>query len=150
MASPRDAFVEHCLELLAPLGAVRARRMFGGHGLYVDEFFVAIVAFDRLYLKVDDLTRAAIVAAGGQPFAYEARGRPVTIGGYFSAPDDAMESPDAMQPWARQALAAAVRARAARPASASRKPAAKRPARAASPRKPAAAARAAVPSRRKA
>ena len=30
--------------------------------------------------------------------------------GYFSAPDDAMDSPDAMHPWARQALAAAVRA----------------------------------------
>jgi len=150
MASPRDAFVDHCLELLAPLGAPRARRMFGGHGIYLDDLFVAIVAFDRLYLKVDDLTRAAVEAAGGQPFAYEARGRTVASRGYFSAPDDAMDSPDAMHPWARQALAAAVRARAARPASASRRPAAKRPAKAASPRKAPAAARAATPSRRKA
>mgnify|MGYP000287609516 CR=1 FL=1 len=31
------------LELLAPLGRARARRMFGGHGLYVDDLFVAIV-----------------------------------------------------------------------------------------------------------
>ena len=45
--------VEHCLELLAPLGTARARRMFGGHGLRVDGVFVALVAFERLYLKAD-------------------------------------------------------------------------------------------------
>ena len=27
---------------LPPLGAARSRRMFGGHGLYVDDLFVAL------------------------------------------------------------------------------------------------------------
>ena len=31
----------------------RSRRMFGGHGLYVDDLFVGLIAFERLYLKVD-------------------------------------------------------------------------------------------------
>ena len=58
------ALVDHCLELLAPLGAVRARRMFGGHGLYIDDLFVAIIAFDRLYLKADEATRERFAGAG--------------------------------------------------------------------------------------
>lgn len=52
------ALVDHCLELLAPLGAVRARRMFGGYGLYVDDLFVALIAVDRLYLKADETSAA--------------------------------------------------------------------------------------------
>lgn len=113
--------VAHCLELLAPLGAPRARRMFGGHGLYVDELFVALIAFDRLYLKADAQTRPRFEAAGCEPFVYDGGGRSVTLG-YFSAPHEAMESPGLMQPWARLALEAALRARASKkPASRSRR-----------------------------
>lgn len=115
-AMPADTeFVAHCRELLAPLGAVRSRRMFGGHGFYVDELFIALIAFGRLYLKVDERSRARFEAAGCEPFVYEGKGKPVTMG-YFTAPEEAIESPALMQPWARLALEAAVRARAAKKA----------------------------------
>jgi len=104
------AFVDHCLDLLASHGAARARRMFGGHGLYVDDLFVAIVAFDRLYLKVDASTRPHFEAAGSEPFIYDAKGKSVTLS-YWTAPPDAMESPALMAPWTRLAIDAAVRAR---------------------------------------
>jgi DNA transformation protein len=104
--------VEHCRELLAPLGSVRVKRMFGGHGFYVDELFIALIAFGRLYLKADALTRARFEAAGCEPFVYDGKGKPVTMS-YFTAPEDAMESPALMQPWARLALEAALRARTA-------------------------------------
>ena len=112
--------VEHCLELLAPLGAVRAKRMFGGHGLYCDDLFFALIAADRLYLKVDASTRPAFEQAGCEPFVYDAKTGSVALG-YWSVPAEAMESPALMQPWARQALAAALRARAAKPSAAPRK-----------------------------
>jgi DNA transformation protein len=115
-----SALVEHCLELLAPLGAVRARRMFGGHGLYVDDLFVAIVAFERLYLKADGATQPTFAEAGCAPLAYEAQGKAVSLN-YWTVPADAMESPALMQPWARQAIAAALRARAAKPSAPARK-----------------------------
>lgn len=119
---PADGFVAHCLELLAPLGTPRSRRMFGGHGLYVDDLFIALIANERLYLKADDTTRARFEAAGCTPFEYEGGGRRVTLG-YYTAPEDAMESPAAMQPWARLAFASALRARAAKkPASRARQP----------------------------
>ena len=114
MAVARNEFVTHCLELLAALGAARARRMFGGHGLYVDDLFIAIIASERLYLKVDAQTRPNFEAVGCTPFVYDAAGKAVSLG-YFSAPDEAIESPPQMQPWARLALAAALRARAAKP-----------------------------------
>ena len=117
--------VAHCLDLLAPLGAVRARRMFGGHGLYCDDLFFALIIFDRLYLKVDAQSQPAFAAAGCEPFVYDAKGKPMTMS-YWTAPPEAMESPALMQPWARQALAAALRARVAKTSAAPRKPRATR------------------------
>ena len=111
---PTSELVDHCLELLAPLGSTRVRRMFGGHGFYIDDLFVALIAGERLYLKVDAQTRPLFEAAGCVPFVYQASGKSVSLG-YLSAPDEAMESPPLMQPWARHALSAALRARAAKP-----------------------------------
>jgi DNA transformation protein and related proteins len=140
MPSPRDAFAAYCAELLAPLGSTRVRRMFGGHGVYVDELFVAIVTGEQLFLKTDAITREHFEAAGCRPFVYDGAGKAVTLS-YFTAPGEAMDSPSLMQPWARLAVEAALRARASKPASARRKPAATPPAAAAKPRKSAASAR---------
>ena len=126
--------VELSTELLQPLGSVRSRRMFGGHGFYVDDLFLALIAGERLYLKVDEATRAAFEAAGCEPFVYEAKGSRVALG-YWTVPAEAMESPALMQPWARLALAAALRARAAKPASTRRKLPAAASAAKATPRK---------------
>ena len=112
-----QALVDHCLELLAPLGAVRAKRMFGGHGIYIDDLFVAIIGFERLYLKTDAASRAHFEAAGSAPFVYDAKRDAVALG-YWSVPAEAMESPALMQPWARLAIEAALRARAAKPTAA--------------------------------
>ena len=126
--SRRDELVDWCRELLAPLGAVRVKRMFGGHGFYVDEIFIAIHAFERLYLKTDDAARPLFEAAGCVPFEYQAEdGRKVALG-YWSAPAEAMDSPEQMLPWARQALASALRARASKPPAKPRAPRAKPPA----------------------
>ena len=131
MAAAPNEFIAHCAELLAPLGGVRARRMFGGHGFYVDEIFVALVLNERLYLKADAQSRALFEGAGCEPFTFDkARDGAVEsiTTNYFSAPEEAMESPPLMQPWARLALAAALRARATKPRAA-------RPVRKAMPRK---------------
>ncbi|MBL8324144.1 MAG: TfoX/Sxy family protein [Rubrivivax sp.] len=105
------AFADHCLELLATLGPARSRRMFGGHGLYARDLFVALIARDRLYLKVDTDTEARFAAAGCQPFIHEGKDRPVRMS-YWTVPDEAMESPALMAPWARLARQAAAAAQA--------------------------------------
>ena len=63
------ALVDHCVELLSALGSVRSRRMFGGHGLYIDGLFCALILADRLYLKTNIETRPRFEAAGCEPFA---------------------------------------------------------------------------------
>lgn len=125
----KDALLAHCLELLSSAGQARARRMFGGQGIYVDDLFIALIAFDRLYLKADEVSRARFEAAGSQPFSYAKKGGDTVVMSYWSAPDEAMDSPDAMAPWARMAVAAALRARKVptRPAAGKRQVPAKRP-----------------------
>ena len=141
-----DELARHCVELLAPLGAARARRMFGGHGIYVDDLFIAIVANDRVFLKTDAQTRPAFEAAGCEPFVYDKRGSAVALG-YWSAPAEAVESPAQMRPWARLAIEAALRARAAKPPATRRKPAASAQAPEATARQPKPAASRAKPGR---
>src|SRR3990172_1421392 len=127
MKSTSD-FAAYAVELLGAVGRVAARRMFGGYGLYCDGVMFALIADDVLYLKADDASRPEFERAGSEPFVYDARGRRTTMA-YRRAPDEAMESRELAAPWARTALAAALRAR-----SVKRKP--RTPKRSARPRRP--------------
>ena len=127
MAAPTPPFVSHCMELLEPLGGVRAKRMFGGWGLYADEVFIAVIAGDRLFLKTSAESRPAFEAAGCEPFVYDAKTKAVAMS-YWSAPPDALDSPALMLPWARQALQAALHARAAKAPKSPKSPRAPKPA----------------------
>lgn len=117
MATPNDEFAAHCVELLQPLGAARAQRMFGGHGLYLEGLMVGLISDEQLYLKTDTQTVAQWQQAGGTPFTYRTRRqgevRMATMS-YWTPPAEAIESPALMRPWARLALEAALRAQAAR------------------------------------
>ena len=107
---PSSSYVDHALELLAGLGPVRARAMMGGHIVHCGGVAVALVYDDRLYLKADEETRETFRSAGGEPFTYELRGKLVEMS-YCTPPDAALDSTEAMQPWAELALAAALRKR---------------------------------------
>lgn len=106
--SSSPEFAAHCLELLSPLGAARSRRMFGGHGFYVDDLFIGLGSGDRLYLKVDEQSRPRFEAAGCEPFDFDTKDGKRVVLGFWSAPDEALESPMLMQPWARLAMQAAL------------------------------------------
>ncbi len=128
--APLHAFVAHCIELLGPMGPVRSRRMFGGHGLYVDDLFVGLILNDQLYLKSDAINRSRYLEAGCEPFRYT-RTRPdgsTQEAGlsFFQPPEEAMDSPALMQPWARLAMEAALRAANAKTSKASKAPKAPR------------------------
>lgn len=84
--------------------------MFGGYGAFHDGLMVALLAADRLYLKVDAQSRPAFVSQGLQPFTYRRGGRDIALS-YYEAPAEAMDDPQAMAPWADGAYAAALRSR---------------------------------------
>lgn len=114
----RADFANYCCDLLAGAGPCTAKRMFGGFGISTDGLTIAILADlgdgEKLWLKGDASTRSQYEAAGCKIFAYPAQGVPRSMN-YFSSPEEAMDSPDAMRPWARLALECAVRARAVKP-----------------------------------
>lgn len=107
---PGADFADYCCELLGSLGEVRARRMFSGWGLSVDGLTVAIIAWDRLYLKANAQTQPHFATAGCQRFEYEAQGKTRHLR-YYTAPDSALESRAAMRAWADLAMQAAAVAR---------------------------------------
>lgn len=79
--------------------------MFGGIGIYSGELFFALIADDTVYFKVDASTRSDFEARGMGPF------RPFGDDGgtmkYYQLPDDLLEDPDALRPWAEKAVAIA-------------------------------------------
>ena len=112
-------FVSYVIEMMRPARAV-AKAMFGGHGVYVDGLFVAIVVDDILYLKCDTQRAAAFDALALPPFVYTSKDGKALVTKYRRAPDEALESPAEMQRWLRLAQASALaKGRAAAPKKAS-------------------------------
>ena len=105
---PHDDFIAYLHELLEPAGKVSARAMFGGHGVYVDGIIIGIVVEGRLYLKADALSEPRFIATGNAPFMYPSPKGPMAMS-YWSIPEEALDSSEAMGPWARLALEAARR-----------------------------------------
>jgi DNA transformation protein len=103
-------FLEHLKDLLAPLGAISVRRMFGGAGIYCDGQMFALVDDDTLYLKTDEAGREAFEAEGMGPFTYTTKRGTGVLASYWSAPERLLEDPDDVLMWSRRALNAARRA----------------------------------------
>jgi DNA transformation protein and related proteins len=94
---PGDSpLVAYLVDELGPLGHAQARRMFSGHGLYLDGLIFALVIDETLFLKVDDGNRAGFEAAGMKPFTYRNRGRLVALP-YWEAPAEVVEEPDRLR-----------------------------------------------------
>jgi DNA transformation protein len=114
MSAREDAFLTHVLDQLDAVGPVSARSMFGGFGLYLRGVMFALIAEETLYFKTDAVNRSAFEEAGMRPFVYENKGRKVAMS-YHEAPPDTLEDAEALAELARNAYAAAQRAKAAGP-----------------------------------
>lgn len=92
---------------------IRARPMFGGVGIYSGDVFFALISDDTVYFKVDASTRPEFEARGMGPF------RPFGDDGgtmqYYQLPEDLLEDPEALRPWAEKAVAIARQSKARRP-----------------------------------
>ncbi len=100
-------FVDHLLDLLQGFGEVRARRMFGGHGIFREGVMFALVADDTLYLKVDEHNRPDYEAHALPAFTYERAGKRIALL-YFRIPDEALNGEVELRRWAEAAYRAAL------------------------------------------
>ncbi|TLY85797.1 MAG: TfoX/Sxy family protein [Gammaproteobacteria bacterium] len=119
-------YLDYVQDQLSGLGGVSSRRMFGGVGLYCDEFFFALIDDDTLYLRVNDANRADFTTRGMGQFRPYAD-RPELSMSYYETPADVLEDAAALVAWARRSVAAAMAAAklAGKPAAKAAKPAAK-------------------------
>jgi DNA transformation protein len=110
-------FLTYVLDQLTGLGGVRAKRMFGGVGLYAGDRFFGLIDDNALYFKVDDATRDDFLARGMGPFR-PYKDRPEYSMSYYQVPADVLEDTEALVAWA----ARSVRIAAVKPPGHKRKP----------------------------
>ena len=96
-----NKFVTEVVSLLAEVGDVRAKAMFGGYGIYCGPTFFALIAHDRLYFKVDDSNKADFEAAGSTPFVPFEGSAPMA---YWELPASVLSDVDELKVWVDKAL----------------------------------------------
>ena len=100
---PDDSFKTFVLDQLSGLPELRAKAMFGAHGLYSGEHFFGILDEGRLFFKTDALSQADYAARGMGAFTYESRGKVLTMA-YHEVPPDVLENPREVIEWAQRAI----------------------------------------------
>ncbi len=96
-------FVSQLLQIVAPLGNVQVKSMFGGYGVFLEgSMFALVTRDDELFLKADGANRSGFEERGLKPY----RKMP-----YFAAPPECLTDWAGMEQWARGAVAAAARAK---------------------------------------
>lgn len=108
-ALAREQFAEHVVELMQCIGPVNSKRMFGGHGIFLEGLMFALIADNELYLKVDGDSKRSFEEKGLQPFEYNKSGKLVKMS-YYQAPEEVLEDQEQMRLWANRAYEAAVEA----------------------------------------
>lgn len=103
-------FAGNLNDVFALFGAIEAKRMFGGYGVYHDGLMFALVADDVLYLKADENSVGSFVELGLQQFEYEKSGKKMRMS-YYAAPEEIFDNPEKAKEWADRAYEAALRAR---------------------------------------
>lgn len=102
MAVTKEEVLEKFCALCVPLGDVSGKSMFGGYGVFCDNVMFALITRQgALHLKTDDENRSRYEAINA-----EKHGKMP----YYTVPNGALESWQALEPWARPALEAAKRA----------------------------------------
>jgi DNA transformation protein and related proteins len=100
--------IDYLHEVFDAFGSIRARRMFGGWGIYHDGLMFGLYAAGRLYLKTDAQNVAKFEAAGSEPFTYMQRDKAVKLS-YWSAPETVLDERDQARLWGLSAFEAALR-----------------------------------------
>lgn len=102
---------EFLLDLFASFGPVTLRKMFSGFGISVDGVNFAMALRAGLIFRADAETIPRFEAEGAKPFQYSTAKKTVIVASYWHVPERLYDDPDELAGWARDALAAARRAK---------------------------------------
>jgi len=90
-------------DLFASFGPIRAKRFFGGEGIYAGAVMIGMVFDDVIYFKTDDETRKPFLAEKCRPFTFEKGGKTI-VTTWFAIPDRLYDDPGELAEWAHAAL----------------------------------------------
>ena len=107
MARGDSDFADRIADRLVAMGPVRARRMFGGHGIFLDGTMFGIVWRDRLYFKTGEANRKDYEKAGSKFFTYDRGPKRVSMS-YMTVPDKVQANGATLARWGEKALAVAL------------------------------------------
>jgi len=107
-ASAEGAFVDYIVDLMQSIGPVNAKRMFGGHGIFLEGLMFGLVADSVLYLKADDTSSKDFTDMDLGAFTYIKQGKATKLS-YYQCPEEALESAEEMNIWANKAYVSAIR-----------------------------------------
>ncbi len=96
-----QSYRDFVLEQLGRVTPVTGKSMFGGVGIYAQGLFFALIAEDRLYFKVNDVTRPEFERRGMEPF------RPFgedSAMGYYEVPAEVLEDVALLESWMKTAI----------------------------------------------
>ncbi len=103
-----DSFVEFVKDQFEGLSGFEMKRMFGGHGLYLEAVFFGILVAGQLYFKTTDESVERYRDAGSKPFSYfkkdvSGKKKKVSLRRYYEVPLDVLENQIQLKQWAKQA-----------------------------------------------
>lgn len=104
-----SGYVDFILDILSPYGNMRSRKMFGGHGIYMNDHIVGIIVNDELYFKTDETNVADYQEAGSRPFTYDKDGKAVAMS-YWLVPSELLEEQEDIKAWLEKAYEVSQRA----------------------------------------
>jgi DNA transformation protein and related proteins len=101
-------------EIFEPVGRVSLRRMFGGHGVYLDGLIIALESDGTVFLKTDAVNRDMFQRRGSRPFTYVKQGTEQMLTSYWSLPASAFDDLDELRELTLSSFEASIRAQAAK------------------------------------
>jgi DNA transformation protein len=96
-------FVNYILELLTPFGTVRARKMFGGYGIYLDNQMIGLIAYNELYFKANPITQTFYAEQGSSPFIYIKNNKEIKMS-YWKVLPETLEDDKLLEAWVKAAI----------------------------------------------
>ena len=114
VSNEEKEFVTYVIDLMQSIGPVRAKSMFGGHGIFLEGLIFGLVADSVLYLKVDKETEIEFKVRGLEAFTYNKKGKEFKMS-YYQAPEEALEDVEEMNFWANKAYGTALKVASKKP-----------------------------------
>jgi DNA transformation protein len=86
------------MDLLAPVGGITSKSMFGGYGIFHEGDMFALISGASLFFKVSDSNRSEYEQAGSKQY------RPMP---YYQVPSEVLEDTGRLPDWARTSISVA-------------------------------------------